>query len=93
MHSHLSHLCVSMFVCECRPLECMCEGPCKHYLIAVMLRGPPCQLPGLWELKPTLLAGTKGSPPLPLAPLPQPPLPQPTSQQKGPRGLNSQATI
>ncbi|KAK5847858.1 hypothetical protein PBY51_016954 [Eleginops maclovinus] len=31
-----------------------------------MLRG--ARAPGLWELKPTLLAGTKGSPPLPPAP-------------------------
>lgn len=67
--------------------RCMCEGPwlCKHYLIAVMLRGPgpPRRLPGLWELKPTLLAGTKGSPPLPLAPCPSHRCPSPPRNKRG----------
>lgn len=81
-------------VCLCvnHTFNCVCEGPCKHDLIAVKLRCPR-RPPGLWELKPTLSAGTKGSPHPHACPLSQPTLPWPTSQQKGPRGLNSQATI
>ncbi|KAK2917435.1 hypothetical protein Q8A73_004181 [Channa argus] len=65
-----------------------CEDPlfCKHYLIPVMRRGPsppPRRFPGLWELKPTLLAGTKDSPPLPLAPCLSHCCPSPPHNKRG----------
>ncbi|KAF3857510.1 hypothetical protein F7725_009369 [Dissostichus mawsoni] len=46
----------------------------------------PRRAPGLWELKPTRLAGTKGSPPLPPRPLPQPLLPPAHLLTKGATG-------
>ncbi|CAB1434630.1 unnamed protein product [Pleuronectes platessa] len=55
-------------------IEVLDLGPqlCKRYLITVKLRGPgpPRWPPGLWELKPTRPAGTKGSPPAPVTAAP-----------------------
>lgn len=87
-------------VCECRPYKCLntaCVRAGSSVNITSSLsccggRGPP-STPRSVGTEAHSAGWNKGQPSPAPRPLPQPPLPQPTSQQKGPQGLNSQATI